>query len=293
MTSLPFVKMHGLGNDYVYINGFVHTVADPSALARAVSPRHTGIGSDGLILLVPDESGRGAHLRMRMFNADGSESGMCGNGLRCVARMAVEHGICRENPMRIATGDQIVEVGYRLDDDGAVGGVTVNLGPPMFEAARVPWRPDRVAELLRTIEEGPLAGHLIDHPSEIDRLIVSMGNPHLCFFVSDVASVPLEEIGPVLEHHPAFPQRVNVHVAQVISRDELRMRTWERGSGITLACGSGAAAVCVVAASTERAARRTLIHLPGGALQLHWDERSGDVLKTGPATEVFRGEWRG
>jgi len=291
MTGLPFVKMHGLGNDYVYVNGFIHDVPDPPALARAVSLRHTGIGSDGLILLLPAEAGIDADLRMRMFNADGSESEMCGNGLRCVARMAFDHGICPSTSMRIAAGSRIVDVRCILDDSGGVDRVTVDLGEPVFESAGIPFLSDASPELEAAVLSGPLGPHLDRDSLDVSASVVSMGNPHLVLFVRNAEGVPLAEAGPVLERHAAFPQRVNVHVAQVSSRGHIVMRTWERGSGETRACGSGAAAVCVVAARTGRADRSVAIDLPGGRLLLEWDVRSGRVAKTGPATEVFTGIW--
>ncbi len=284
---MRFIKMHGIGNDYVYVNGFEQTIDDPSALAIRVADRHFGIGGDGLILAMPPEpgpNGAGAHVRMRMFNADGSESEMCGNGIRCVCKLAHDHnvtpGITAANPMRIQTGNGILTLSYTLDAQGKVDQVTVNMGRPILNLPDIPVDESHIDEALAGAS------------------YVSMGNPHVVIYHDDVASLDLEKIGPAIENHPAFPRRINAHWVQVVSPDEVIMRTWERGSGITLACGTGACAVCVAGVLQQKTNRKLLAHLPGGDLQLEWreadnnsDPQAGEVYMTGPATETFTGEW--
>jgi diaminopimelate epimerase len=287
---MQFTKMHGLGNDYVYVNGFSETVADPVATAIKISDRHFGIGSDGLILILPP--GEGGDARMRMFNADGSESEMCGNGVRCVAKYVHDHNLSRNNPLKIETGRGILTLALHLGRDGKVDAVTVDMGAPILDLPKVPVNPEHVRSTPRTGEYllTPVPAGLSE---SVAVTFVSMGNPHATFFVPDVKAVELEKVGPLIERHPAFPRRVNVHFVQMVSRSELIMRTWERGSGITMACGTGACAVAVSAAITGRAERRVLAHLPGGDLELTWDTEANTVFMKGPATEVFAGEYVG
>ena len=276
--AIEFTKMHGIGNDYVYVSTFdQEPPADPAKLAVAMSDRHYGIGADGLILIMPSTR---ADARMRMFNADGSEGEMCGNGIRCVAKYLYDH-LARTNRVTIETGRGILELEMEIEG-GRAQRVRVNMGAPIFDPARIP-----------TLLPGEPP---IDVPIEVDGhqlavTAVSMGNPHAVISVEDAAAFPLETLGPRIEHHPRFPNRVNVHVVQVLSPTEVRMRSWERGSGITLACGTGACAVCVAGVLTERNGRRILAHLPGGDLELEWSEKDNCVYMTGPATEVFTGEW--
>ncbi len=295
--GLPFIKMQGIGNDYVYVNGFEYELADPSSTAIRIADRHFGVGGDGLILIVPPDHGVDADVRMRMFNADGSESEMCGNGIRCVCKFAHDLGLARSNPMKVQTGAGVLTLRYRTGDHGLVESVTVDMGPPRLELKDIPVRSDRLAGSAGHHQ------HFIELPGDTGKRwrgsMVSMGNPHVVFFMDDNApllgapltQIDLAHLGPLFEHHPAFPNRINVHVVEVQSRGELTMRTWERGSGITLACGTGAAAVCVAAVQTGRTDRRVLAHLPGGDLTLEWDQSSDHVYKTGPAVEVFRGIW--
>ena len=276
-----FTKMQGAGNDYVYVNCFEQEVSDPSALARIISDRHFGVGGDGLILILPSDS---ADVRMRMFNADGSESQMCGNGVRCVAKFAHDHGLTSANPLCVETlaGQKTIQL--TIGDDGKVISATVDMGEPIIEPAQIPVNisQQRVIELpIRTIKHAYMM------------TCVSMGNPHAVIYVDDVAGVPLEEVGPELENNPLFPERINAHFVQIHSDSEVTMRTWERGSGITLACGTGASAVCVAGVLTGKTARKINAHLPGGDLQLHWDDSDNRVYLTGPAVEVFTGEWFG
>jgi diaminopimelate epimerase len=279
--SLKFSKMHGLGNDYVYVSLFDQTVDDPTQLARVISDRHRGVGGDGLILVGPPEAGD-AHVRMQIFNADGSRAEMCGNGIRCVAKLAYERDWARENPLRVQTDAGVLRLDLTLDAAGKVGKVRVDMGAPVLDPQRIPVAlgGDKVVGM-----SVPLAGKVLSVTC------VSMGNPHAVFFTEALARVPLGDWGPKLERHPLFPRRMNVHFAQVHKPDRVKMITWERGSGQTLACGSGACAVCVAGVLNGKTQRAITVQLPGGELSLEWDEESNHVFMTGPATEVFTGEW--
>ncbi len=281
---MRFTKMHGIGNDYVYVD-CVRTKppADPAQLARAVSDRHFGIGADGLILICPSER---ADARMRMFNADGSEAEMCGNGLRCVAKFVHDHGIATKPRLAIETGRGVLTVDLDVKN-GKAERVRVNMGEPILEAAKIP-----------TTLPGnpPVNAKLVASGFDFEATCVSMGNPHAVVYVGDEFFRTSErdlvaDLGPKIEHHEAFPRRVNAHFVKVHSPTEVTMRTWERGSGITLACGTGACAVCVAGVLTGRTGRKLLAHLPGGDLELEWSEADNCVYMTGPATEVFTGEW--
>ena len=278
---MRFTKMHGIGNDYVYVDCLAQAPADPPRLARALSDRHYGVGGDGLILILPSSQ---ADVRMRMFNADGSEGQMCGNGIRCVAKYAYDHGRARANPMAVETAAGVKTVHLQLGPDQRVDSATVDMGEPILEPPRIPVNipQKRVVDL--PIRASKHAYHMT---------CVSMGNPHAVIFVDDVSAVPLAQVGPELEHHVLFPQRVNVHFVQVHSPAEVTMRTWERGSGITLACGTGASAVCVAGVLTGRTGRDIVAHLLGGDLRLEWRAQNGHVYMTGPAREVFTGDWPG
>jgi diaminopimelate epimerase len=282
---MRFTKMHGIGNDYVYVNGFEENVADPGSVARKVSERHFGIGGDGLILILPSDR---ADVRMQMFNADGSEAEMCGNGVRCVAKYAFDYGLSKSNPMRVETGRGVLTLALDVVQ-GKVRQVTVDMGEPILSFAEIPVDRDKLVKGSRE-HEYRLS---IDRGNELlDATFVSMGNPHAVIYTSDVAAVDLARVGPTIEHHKAFPRRTNVHWVRVDSPWQVTMRTWERGSGMTLACGTGACAVCVAGVLTGRTGRKLLAHLPGGDLQLEWREADNHVYMTGPATEVFSGEWR-
>ncbi len=278
---MRFTKMHGLGNDYVYVdcvNG--PPVQDPASVAIKVSDRHFGIGGDGLILICPSEV---ADARMRMFNADGSESEMCGNGLRCVAKFVYDHGIARKPQLKLETGRGMLTVDLEVSS-GKAERVRVNMGTPILKSADIP----------TTLPgDPPVNVEFTAGGRSFRGTCVSMGNPHVSIYVDDVKAVPLEAVGPGIEHAPVFPRRINAHFVQVHSPSEVTMRTWERGSGITLACGTGACAVCVAGVLTGRTGRKLLAHLPGGDLELEWSEADGSVYMTGPATEVFTGEWAG
>jgi diaminopimelate epimerase len=281
---MRFTKMQGIGNDYVYVDCVrQRPPADPAALARAISDRHFGVGSDGLILICPSER---ADARMRMFNADGSESEMCGNGLRCVAKFVHDHGIATKPRLAIETGRGVLTVDLEVKN-GKASRIRVNMGEPILEAAKIP-----------TTLPGnpPISAKLVAGGVNFEATCVSMGNPHAVVYVGDEFFSTAErdlvaELGPKIERHEAFPRRVNAHFVKVHSPGEVTMRTWERGSGITLACGTGACAVCVAGVLTGRSARKIVAHLPGGDLELEWSEQDNCVYKTGPATEVFTGEW--
>ena len=283
---MKFTKMHGLGNDYVYVNGFASTVADPVKTAIQVSDRHFGIGGDGLIMILPSAK---ADVRMQMFNADGSESEMCGNGVRCVAKYSFDHGLTTNNPMTVETGRGVLTLDLKIEN-GKVASVKVKMSEPILSLPEIPVDGSKVAKS----KSGKNLEYDLIIPQTSDILqasFVSMGNPHATIFVEDVSKVPLEKIGPMVENHPAFPRRINAHWVQVHSPDEITMRTWERGSGITMACGTGACAVCVSGVLTGRSSRKILAHLPGGDLLLEWSEDDNNVYMTGPATEVFTGQW--
>ncbi|HKI34428.1 MAG TPA: diaminopimelate epimerase [Gemmataceae bacterium] len=282
---MRFTKLHGIGNDYVYVDCIRYPPPrHPAELSVKVSDRHIGIGSDGLILICPSER---ADVRMRMFNADGSESEMCGNGIRCVAKLAFDHGLTKNNPMKVETGRGVLTL--HLDvNAGKVERVTVDMGEPILEADKIPTTLPGPRVVNVSLEKGP---DTFFEGLDPRMTCVSMGNPHVVMYCEDVSKVPLERVGPVWENAPVFPRRINVHFVQVRSPREVTMRTWERGSGITLACGTGACAVAVAGVLTGRTGRDLLAHLPGGDLHLRWDEKDNHVYMTGPAVEVFSGEW--
>jgi diaminopimelate epimerase len=284
--------MHGIGNDYVYVNCLREKVRNPAKLSQVISDRHKGIGADGLILICPSKK---ADVRMRMFNADGSEAEMCGNGIRCVAKYTYEHKLAKaggifsipgQKPwpacLNIETGRGVLTVGLVIDRKKKVQKVCVNMGQPILTPKDIPVN---------------LAGEkIVEHPIEVlgQSLLmtcVSMGNPHAVFFCEDVDAIELEKIGPVIENHQLFPNRTNVHFVKVISYSEFVMRTWERGSGITMACGTGACACAAAAVLTGRCGRVCTAHLPGGDLDLSWSQSDNCVYMAGPAVEVFEGTW--
>ncbi len=274
---MHFTKMHGLGNDYILIDTSRQRIDAPRELARMVSDRHEGIGGDGLILVSPAED---ADLRMAVYNADGSHAQMCGNGIRCVAKYAVEHGLAIGPEVRIETdaGDKLA---HCLLEDERVVAVRVNMGRPELAPEALP----------ATID----VERIVDYPLEIAGSLfritcVSMGNPHAVVFVDDLDAIDLDAVGPKFERAPEFPERINTHFVRVDSAGHVTMKTWERGSGPTRACGTGACAVCVAGVVSERTDRSIVATLPGGDLELAW---AGDdnIYMTGPAAEVFSGEW--
>lgn len=260
---IPFTKMQGAGNDYIYVDTTQTPLEHPEELAVAWSRPHTGIGSDGLVLIGRSEQ---ADFSMRIFNADGSEARMCGNASRCIGKYVYEHGLTDKTDLTLDTLSGIKGLHLHVDN-GRVEAVTVDMGLP---------------DGIHTVDLGP--GHV---PSE--GIAVDMGNPHLVLFVDDAEAVDLPSVGPVLERHPLFPHRVNVEFAHVRPDGSIRMRVWERGSGITQACGTGACATAVAAAFVRRAGRRSDIVMDGGTLSIEWNRDDGRVRMTGPAVEVFRG----
>jgi diaminopimelate epimerase len=283
---MKFTKMQGAGNDYVYVNCFEEPMPkDPVELAKRVSDRHFGIGGDGLILICPSSV---ADARMRMFNADGSEAEMCGNGVRCVAKFVYDHGICRNPTLRIETGNGVLTLDLFIIEE-RVRRVRVDMGEPILDPARVPTTlPGNTAFL-----GSPAANVSLDLfalPSSLQVTCVSMGNPHCVSFVDQVTDDMVLGLGPRIESDSHFPKRVNAEFVQVLSPREVRMRVWERGSGETLACGTGACAVCVAGTLTARTERKIMAHLPGGDLELEW-AADNHVYLTGEAAEVFSGQW--
>jgi diaminopimelate epimerase len=276
MATLRFTKMHGIGNDYVYVDCFTQPVHGGADLARRLSPRHTAIGADGLILICPSAV---ADCRMEMYNADGGRGEMCGNGIRCVGKYVYDRGIVRRDTVRVETDAGIKTL--RLHAlAGRVRTVTVDMGEPILDGPRIP-----VACEGRVVNAPLQVGGNTYHVT-----CVSMGNPHCVVFVPRVDGLPLSDVGPQFERHGFFPKRVNTEFVEVLSPSELRMRVWERGSGETAACGTGACAALVAAVLGQRAARRALVHLTGGDLDIEWRASDNHVLMTGAAEEVFRGE---
>ncbi len=276
---MQFTKMHGAGNDYVYIDGFKEQVKNPAQLAIAVSDRHFGIGSDGLILILPSDK---ADLRMQMFNSDGSEAEMCGNGIRCVAKYAWDHGLVDCKEIQVETAAGVLALQMFCDTRNKVEKVRVNMGQPRLSRRELPMTGDPDAEALGiTIEAGG---------QTYKAWCLSMGNPHCVIFVDDCDSFPVTEVGPLIENHPLFPRRTNVEFVTILSDTELRQRTWERGAGETLACGTGASAVVVAAAMSGRTGRCVKNHLLGGLLEIEWTD-DNFIYLTGPAAEVFSGHF--
>ncbi len=276
---MKFTKMQGLGNDYVYVNCLKEKIADPPELARKISDRHFGVGSDGLIMINPSDK---ADFEMEMYNADGSRAEMCGNGIRCVAKYVYDYGLTDKTYISVETLAGIKYLDLTVEN-GKVSLVKVDMGQPILEPEKIPV----AAKGSRVVDE-PL---LVDG-KEYRMTCVSMGNPHAVIFVDeDVKNLPLEKIGPSFENHICFPKRVNTEFVRVIDRHTAEMRVWERGSGETLACGTGTCAVavaCVLNGLTEDA---ITVHLLGGNLYIEWDREKNTVYMTGPAEVVFDGEW--
>jgi diaminopimelate epimerase len=274
---MRFTKMQGAGNDYIYVDCFhAKPPLDPAGISRKMSDRHFGVGGDGLILICPSEK---ADARMRMFNADGSEAEMCGNGIRCVAKYIYEHGIAKKPGLKIETGRGLLSLELEVAGD-KVQRVRVDMGAPILEASKVP---------TTLTGSPPLDVALAPHTQRVT--CVSMGNPHCVTFVPELTDALVLGTGPKIEVHPAFPRRVNVEFVKVNRPDDVTVRVWERGSGETLACGTGACAVAVAGVLTGRTQRRLSVHLPGGDLELDWSEKDNHVYLTGPAIEVFSGDW--
>ena len=274
---MKFTKMHGCGNDYVYVNLFEETVEDAPKLATVVSDRHFGIGSDGVITIGPSEV---ADFRMRIYNADGSEAEMCGNGIRCVAKYVYDHKLTDKTEIAVETGAGIKTLTLFTENE-KVEQVRVDMGEPILEPSRIPVLSNKNPVIADPI----LVGNM-----EWRMTCVSMGNPHAVVFVKDVASFPIEQFGPLFEKHERFPKKTNTEFVQVISRTEVSMRVWERGSDETWACGTGTCATvmaCIMNGYTEN---KVLVHLRGGDLTIEYDPNTKHIFMTGPATEVFHGE---
>lgn len=276
--KLHFTKMHGTGNDYVYVNLFREQMPDPSALAVQISDRHFGIGSDGLILIAPSDV---ADCRMIMYNADGSEGAMCGNGIRCVAKYAYEHGIVRADQITVETKSGIKSLNLTVED-GFVTYVTVNMGQAVLKPADIPVRAEGAAFV---------AQKLIVDGREYEATCVSMGNPHCVIFTEGIDGLDLEKIGPSFEHHEWFPDRINTEFAEVVDDHTIKMRVWERGSGETISCGTGTCAVTVAAVLNGycRQDEEIEIRIRGGELYDTY-MGNGEVQMRGPAVAVFDGE---
>tara|TARA_B100001013_G_C24600319_1_gene438558 strand:- start:183 stop:1034 length:852 start_codon:yes stop_codon:yes gene_type:complete len=278
---MKFTKMHGAGNDYVYVNGYVESLDWP-VISEKISNRHKGIGADGLIVAA---SSKIADLKMRMFNADGSEGEMCGNGIRCLVAFAMSEGLVDSNAnvISVETGAGVLDVRPTFGNSG-MNGATVDMGEPILRPSVIP------VDL--TDESFPV----VDYPLEVNgrkflMTFVSMGNPHAVTFIEeDVSNFPLEDIGPVVENHKMFPNKVNFEVVNVVSETHLKVRVWERGSGITMACGTGACAVVVAAHMKGLVGDQVNIELPGGMLGINWSGK-GSILMEGPVEEVYRGQW--
>ena len=276
---MKFTKMQGIGNDYVYVNCFEETVKDPAAVARYVSDRHFGIGSDGLILIKPSDI---ADCEMDMYNLDGSQGAMCGNGIRCVAKYVYDYGIVKKENISVSTKSGIKYLDLTVRD-GKVALVRVNMGSPVLTASQIP--------VVSSTEE------MINAPLKVNGetyyiTAVSMGNPHAIVYMTDVDHLDIGEIGPYFENHMAFPDRVNTEFVEVLDDHTLKMRVWERGSGETLACGTGACAVAVASILNGHVdgEKPVTVKLLGGELEIFWDRQENLVYMTGPASTVFDGE---
>lgn len=294
MPAIDFFKYHGLGNDFILIDAIDRD--DPRSLPWAeLAPRwcdrNRGIGADGVLVLsrpARDRGGSAADVQMRIINSDGSDAQMCGNGIRCIAKYMVERRRWAEPALRVLTPRGVLAVTCEVSSVSGASrmvSATVDMGEPILEAAAIPVRASTTGPFIeQPVKLGPPFG---DGPTTITA--VSMGNPHAIVFVDDVASVRLNELGPALEHHALFPKKVNAQFVQVLSRGSARVRTWERGAGPTLACGTGACAVLVAGVLTHRLDREAAIHLPGGDLRIRWDQTTNHVFMTGPAEESFTG----
>lgn len=276
--NLSFVKMEGCGNDYVYVNGFTQKVIkeDKAALVRKLSDRHFGIGGDGVIFINPSDI---AEFEMEMYNADGSRGEMCGNGIRCVAKFVYDEGLTDKKEITVESFGKIKYLTL-FEEDGEIRSVRVNMGEPILEAEEIPV----------VCDHSPV----VDEPIEVcgrdyRMTCVSMGNPHAVVFVDDTDSFPLEQIGPYFENHVRFPRRTNTEFVQVINRNYVKMRVWERGSGETLACGTGCCATAVACVLNGLTDEKITVEVLGGKLEIEWDREKNLVWMTGPATRVFRG----
>ena len=274
---MKFTKMEGLGNDYIYVNCFQEKVEQPQKLAIQYSDRHFGIGSDGLILIIPSEV---ADFRMDMYNSDGSQAEMCGNGIRCVGKYVYDYGLTQKTQITVETLAGIKTLNLHVER-GKVKLVTVDMGSPILQSSLIP-----------VVSEKP---EVVNEPITVAGTVyqvtcVSMGNPHAVVFVDNVKELPLETIGPKFEHHAWFPRRINTEFVEVLNPHEVNMRVWERGAGETLACGTGACASAVACILNHMTENEITLHLVGGDLRVQWDRDKNRIYMTGPATVVFDGE---
>ena len=275
---MKITKMQGLGNDYIYINCLEETVKDPAALSRRISDRHFGVGSDGLVMIMPCDK---ADFRMRMFNADGSEAEMCGNAARCVGKYIHDRGLSDREEIRLMTGAGVKTLKLSVED-GKTRSVRVDMGAPILTAAEIPV----------SVPESPVIAHPVEVCGQTFRMTcVSMGNPHTVIVVEDADRFDVHGIGAVLECHPLFPAKTNVEFVTVKDREHLRMRVWERGSGETMACGTGACASLVATVLNGLCERKAVLELNGGPLTVSWDPETDHVYQEGPAEFVFDGEY--
>lgn len=274
---MKFTKMHGIGNDYVYVNCFEESVKNPAEVSKFVSDRHFGIGSDGLILISPSAI---ADFRMNIYNADGSQAEMCGNGIRCVAKYVYDYGLTDKTDISVETLAGIKYLRLQVEN-GKVASVEVNMGAPILEPKEIP-----VA-----VEESPVVNVPVEVKGKIYHMTcVSMGNPHAIIFMNNVKDLDIEAIGSYFENHTVFPKRTNTEFVEVLDRNTVNMRVWERGSDETLACGTGACATTVACILNDKTENEVTVHLLGGDLKIRWDREANQVYMTGPATVVFDGE---
>ena len=275
-NTIKFTKMQGAGNDYIYVNAMAYPIEDPVRTSIKWSAYHTGIGSDGLVLIGKSDK---ADFNMRIFNADGSEAMMCGNASRCIGKYVYENKLTDKEEVTLETLSGIKILKLHIGD-GLVEEVTVDMNTPLLTNSKQ----------IDTKTGGMVSETIMADGKEYKGTFVCMGNPHLVIFVDDIKKVNLPTVGPKLESHPLFPERVNVEFVEVLPDGSLRMRVWERGSGITMACGTGACATAVAAVLNYKAGRHSLVRMDGGELHIHWNEKDGHVYMTGPAVKVFDGE---
>jgi len=275
---MKFTKMHGTGNDYIYVNGFVEKIENPAGFSVKYSDRHKGIGSDGLVLILPSEN---CDFKMRMFNADGSEAEMCGNASRCIGKYVYDNGLTNKKLVTLETLAGVKVLELFVDADNKVEKVTVDMGEPIIEAAKVPIQ----SSMEKVINEPMTFGGQLNY----NITAVSMGNPHAVIFTGNIHSLDLPKIGPVIENDPVFPNRTNTEFIEIVSKNYIKMRVWERGSGETMACGTGACASVVAGVLNGLISNKTTVELLGGELTIEWKENN-HVYLTGPATIVFEGE---
>lgn len=276
---MRFTKMHGLGNDYVYVDCMKERIREAQKLAKMISDRHFGVGSDGLILICPSEK---ADFRMKIYNADGSRAEMCGNGIRCFGKYVYEQGLTEKRELTIETLAGVRRLWLEIID-GKVGSVKVDMGYPILQADKIPI----ISEHIRVIKE-PLKLY----QTRFDITGVSMGNPHVVIYTKNVNRVDLKKLGPEIEYHGRFPRRTNVEFVEILNRNEIKVRVWERGAGETLACGTGACAAAVSSVINDLTEREVSVKLKGGDLKVIWDETDGRVYMTGPAVHVYDGEYK-